>query len=113
MGGAGCVSVTANVVPALCAALQAAWAARDLDRFAELRDALAPLSDALFAETNPVPVKAALARLGLCGDALRLPLTRVTEATRVRLAGTIGDLAPLEEACARAAAPHVRPLAAA
>jgi 4-hydroxy-tetrahydrodipicolinate synthase len=113
MGGAGCVSVTANVVPALCAALQAAWAARDLDRFAELRDALAPLSDVLFAETNPVPVKAALARLGLCGDALRLPLTRATEATRVRLAGTMGDLAPLEAACARAAAPHVHPLAAA
>ena len=63
MGGIGCISVTANVAPALCALLHAAWANGDLARFAELRDLLDPLHAALFLESNPVPVTAALARL--------------------------------------------------
>lgn len=104
MGGAGCVSVTANVAPGLCAALQAAWAARDLDRLGELRDALAPLSDALSAETNPIPVKAALALLGLCDETPRLPLTRAAEATVARLVRAMAWVTPLEEAQGRAPA---------
>ena len=113
MGGAGCVSVTANVAPALCAALQASWAAGDLDRFAEIRDLLAPLHEALFAETNPVPVKAALELLGLCDAAPRLPLTRATEATRARLARILGRVAPLEDECRTPPpGPAARPLGA-
>jgi 4-hydroxy-tetrahydrodipicolinate synthase len=102
MGGVGCVSVTANVFPALCAALQNAWAAGDLDRLAELRDALAPLNAALFTETNPVPIKAALALLKLCESAVRLPLTRATEATSVQIARAMAAVTPLEETHARA-----------
>lgn len=82
MGGAGCVSVTANVAPALCAALHAAWDRRDIATFAATRDLLDPLHRALFAESNPIPVKAALELLELCSSAVRLPLTRATPATR-------------------------------
>ena len=75
-GGDGCISVTANVMPGLCAHMHAAWVDGNLDRFAELRDALAPLHEALFAETNPIPVKAALELLGLC-DAHARPRSAV------------------------------------
>ena len=74
MGGQGCISVTANVTPALCAGLHASWKTGDLAGFARIRDLLAPLNEALFLESNPIPVKAALARLGLCSAELRLPL---------------------------------------
>jgi 4-hydroxy-tetrahydrodipicolinate synthase len=81
MGGAGCISVTANLLPALCARLHKAWDDGDLALFGALRDRLAPLHRALFAETNPMPVKLALASLGLCDDAPRLPLCRASQAT--------------------------------
>lgn len=102
MGGVGCVSVTANVVPALCVALQHAFAEQDMALAATLREALAPLDAALFAETNPVPVKAALGLMKLCDPAPRLPLTRATDQTLVRLARVLGDLMPVEETRARA-----------
>jgi 4-hydroxy-tetrahydrodipicolinate synthase len=92
MGGAGCISVTANVVPALCAALQHAWSEQNLDRAAEIRDRLAPLDAALFCEANPIPVKAALGLLQLCDSVPRLPLIRAAEATCVRLARTMADV---------------------
>lgn len=84
-GGHGCISVTANLVPDLCAALHTAWDRVDIDAFARLRDRLAPLHDALFTESNPVPLKAALCLLGLGSADVRLPLTRASEATRWRL----------------------------
>ena len=74
-GSEGCISVTANVAPAACAALHRAWAANDLVRFQHLRGGLETLAAALFVETNPIPVKWALGRLGLIQDSLRLPLT--------------------------------------
>lgn len=85
MGGTGCISVTANVTPALCALLQRAWDNADLARFASVRDLLRPLHAALFAESNPIPVKAALSSLGLCTSEVRLPLTNATPATQERL----------------------------
>jgi 4-hydroxy-tetrahydrodipicolinate synthase len=85
MGGAGCISVTANVAPALCTLLHRSWDNGDLVRFATLRDVLDPLHTALFNESNPIPVKSALASLGLCTDELRLPLTRASLATQERL----------------------------
>lgn len=74
-GSQGCISVSANVAPALCAALHLAWADNDFARFQYLRDLLDILAAAMFVETNPIPVKWALARLGLIEDELRLPLT--------------------------------------
>ncbi|HET6307035.1 MAG TPA: 4-hydroxy-tetrahydrodipicolinate synthase [Rhodopila sp.] len=96
-GGHGCISVTANVTPALCAALQAAWDSGDLTSFGRWRDLLAPLHDALFAETNPVPLKAALEILGLATGEVRLPLLRAAEATKDRLAAILGQVMGHEE----------------
>ena len=100
MGGSGCVSVTANVAPALCAALHRAWDNAELGRFATLRELLDPLHAALFAESNPIPLKAALASLGLCTGQLRLPLTRATPATQERLLRVMGPIIQAEEYCA-------------
>lgn len=82
MGGHGCISVTANVAPDLCARMQDSWRTGDLKTFATLRDRLAPLHRALFLETSPAPVKYALSRLGLCAETLRLPLVPPGPATR-------------------------------
>ena len=101
MGGHGCISVTANVAPALCAAMHAAWAAGDLARFSELRDLLSPLHAALFVESNPIPLKAALSALGLCANEVRLPLTRATPATEETLRKALPAVQHAEEQAAR------------
>jgi 4-hydroxy-tetrahydrodipicolinate synthase len=81
-GGHGCISVTANVAPRLCADMHAAWDAADLKRMAEIRDRLTPLHRALFLESSPAPVKYAAHLLGLCEDTVRLPLVSPADATR-------------------------------
>lgn len=81
-GGHGCISVTANVAPALCAEFQNACLAGNFRRALEIQDLLLPLHEALFLETNPAPVKYAAERLGLCRSEVRLPLVPVSEATR-------------------------------
>lgn len=96
-GGHGCISVTANLVPALCHLMHRAWDAEDLRTFARVRDQLAPLSDALFLESNPIPVKAALTMLGLVSGELRLPLTRASADTCDRLADLLAALTALED----------------
>jgi 4-hydroxy-tetrahydrodipicolinate synthase len=97
MGGIGCISVTANVAPALCALLHRAWDNGDMARFAGLRNLLDPLHAVLFKESNPIPVKAALASLGLCSDEVRLPLTRATPATQQRLLAVMPTVTLAEE----------------
>jgi 4-hydroxy-tetrahydrodipicolinate synthase len=101
MGGIGCISVSANVVPALCALMHRAWDDGDLSRFATLRDLLDPLHAVLFRESNPIPVKAALASLGLCSDEMRLPLTRASLATQERLLALMQPVVLAEEHAAR------------
>ncbi len=73
-GGVGCISVTANIAPALCSAMQTAWAKGDLKEAFRLRDVLSPLHDSMFVETSPAPVKFAASLLGLGTDEVRLPL---------------------------------------
>jgi 4-hydroxy-tetrahydrodipicolinate synthase len=99
-GGHGCISVTANLTPSLCALLHASWDRRDLLSFSRTLDLLAPLSDALFAESNPVPLKAALAMLNLARDDVRLPLLRATKTTTDRLADILARIMNMEEAVA-------------
>lgn len=106
MGGIGCISVTANVAPTLCALLHRAWDNGALERFAVLRDLLDPLHAALFKESNPIPVKAALASLGLCTDEMRLPLTRAALATQELLLAVMPEVMLAEEHAA-----HTRPYA--
>jgi 4-hydroxy-tetrahydrodipicolinate synthase len=74
-GGHGNVSVTANVAPKLMHELCVAAMAGDTRRAMEIQNQLLPLHRALFVESNPIPVKWAAHRMGLCGAALRLPLT--------------------------------------
>jgi 4-hydroxy-tetrahydrodipicolinate synthase len=88
-GGHGCISVTANVAPRLCAELQEAWQRRDLDAVARLRDRLTPLNTALFMETSPAPVKYAASLLGLCSAETRLPLCEVTDDTKAQVRATM------------------------
>jgi 4-hydroxy-tetrahydrodipicolinate synthase len=82
VGAAGVVSVVANVAPKETAAMCAAALAGDFKKARRLHRALFPLVKALFVETNPIPVKAALEMMGLCGGAPRLPLTALTAANR-------------------------------
>ena len=85
MGGAGCISVTANVAPALCAEFQAACARGDFSAALNLQDRLYPLHDALFADASPGPTKYALERLGKMGPMTRLPITPPSDAARARV----------------------------
>jgi 4-hydroxy-tetrahydrodipicolinate synthase len=84
-GGHGCISVTANVAPALCAQFQNACLAGDFSAALAIQDRLMPLHDALFVETSPGPVKYAASLMGKCDESLRLPLAPVGEATRERV----------------------------
>lgn len=84
-GGHGCISVTANVAPRLCAAFQNACLAGDYAKALEIQDKLFPLHQALFVEPNPAPSKAALALLGRMADEVRLPMVAASPATRETL----------------------------
>ena len=75
MGGHGCISVTANIAPALCAAFQAACKRGDYAAALVLQDRLFPLHAALFSDASPGPVKYALAKVGRMREELRLPMT--------------------------------------
>jgi len=88
-GGVGCISVTANVAPALCSEFQNATLAGNFARALELQDRLMPLHHALFLEPSPSPVKYAASLLGICRDELRLPLVPVTEPTREKVRGAM------------------------
>ena len=81
-GGVGCISVTANVAPALCSALQSACLAGDYAKALEIQDRLMPLHQAVFTEPGLVGVKFAMSELGLCSDEVRLPLTPLTDGTK-------------------------------
>jgi 4-hydroxy-tetrahydrodipicolinate synthase len=86
VGASGLVSVLANVLPAEAKRLvDLALAGRRAEAIAQ-HQALLPLMDALFLESNPIPTKAALALKGICSDTLRLPLVAASAATRARLA---------------------------
>ena len=100
-GGDGCISVTANVAPALCAALHRACDDQLTGDIEWYDQVLAPLHAALFLEANPVPLKRALCRLGLMGDSLRLPLTPLSPEFDMKLGQALDAIAPVEEKEAR------------
>ncbi|MFC2969944.1 4-hydroxy-tetrahydrodipicolinate synthase [Acidimangrovimonas pyrenivorans] len=84
-GGVGCISVTANVAPRLCAEFQAATLAGDYGKALEYQDRLMPLHTAIFLEPGVAGAKYGLSKLGLCEDEVRLPLVGVTDATKARI----------------------------
>jgi 4-hydroxy-tetrahydrodipicolinate synthase len=92
VGGRGAISTTSNIAPKEVCALVAAARGGDFPRALEIHQRLMPLFDALFCETNPIPLKAAMALLGWIGDEIRLPLTKLSEANRERLQLTLKEL---------------------
>ena len=84
-GGQGCISVTANVAPALCSEFQLACLGGNFKRALEIQDRLMPLHDALFVESNPGPVKYAASKLGLCNGETRLPLAPLAPASKKKV----------------------------
>jgi len=85
LGGHGIISVVSNVAPADVAALIDAFAAGDMKKAKELHYKLTPLVKSLFIETNPAPVKAALAMMGKIEDEIRLPLAKLSDANYEKL----------------------------
>jgi 4-hydroxy-tetrahydrodipicolinate synthase len=81
-GGHGCISVSANVAPKLCAEFQNACMRGDFQTALTLQDRLMPIHDAMFVEPSPAPVKYACSLLGHCTDEVRLPLVPATEGAR-------------------------------
>jgi 4-hydroxy-tetrahydrodipicolinate synthase len=82
-GGHGCISVTSNVAPRLCAEFHDACLKGDYATALKLHDKLMPLHTALFIETNPAPAKYALSVLDKCSDTVRLPMVRLAEKTKI------------------------------
>ncbi|MCF6301645.1 MAG: 4-hydroxy-tetrahydrodipicolinate synthase [Devosiaceae bacterium] len=81
-GGRGCISVTSNVAPALCAQFQANCTQGDYAAALKIQDKLAPLHQALFVEPNPSGVKYAAEKLGLCAAETRLPMVELSDETK-------------------------------
>jgi 4-hydroxy-tetrahydrodipicolinate synthase len=92
VGGRGVISTSANVAPAEMVEMVKAFLAGDLPRARALHLRLLPLFSALFCETNPIPVKAAVAEMGRIGDEIRLPLTEITQPNRERLKVVLKEL---------------------
>lgn len=100
-GGNGCISVTSNVAPRLCAEFQNACLSGNWKRALELQDILMPLHDALFVETNPAPVKFAAWLLGVIeSPECRLPLAPVTDATKATVEAALVSAGLLKQRAA-------------
>jgi 4-hydroxy-tetrahydrodipicolinate synthase len=84
-GGDGCISVTANVAPALCSEMHEAWQRGDIATVRRINERLIPLHDALFAETSPAPVKYAASLLGRCTPEVRQPLWQTAPETQEKV----------------------------
>lgn len=84
-GGTGCISVTANVAPKLCAEFQQATLAGDYRKALEYQDRLMPLHEAIFLEPGLAGAKYGLSLLGRCTEDVRLPLVGLTDATKARI----------------------------
>jgi 4-hydroxy-tetrahydrodipicolinate synthase len=84
-GGVGCISVSANVAPRLCADMHEAWERGDVAGAMAIQERLLPVHDAMFCETSPGPVKYAAHLLGKCEETCRLPLAPVAEANKAKV----------------------------
>jgi len=84
-GGIGCISVTANVAPRLCAEFQAATLVGDYAKALDYQDKLMPLHEAIFMEPGLVGAKYGLSKLGLCSEEVRSPLTGLEDSTKAAI----------------------------
>ena len=102
-GGVGCISVTANIAPKLCASLHDTWFKGDVKKALAIHDKLMPLHLAMFCETSPGPVKYAASLLGYCRPELRLPLVEPTDASKAYIRTVMESLGILETALSHTA----------
>ena len=109
-GGNGCISVTSNVAPSLCRSMFLACKQGQMVRAQRLSGEIAPLTSALFRETNPVPLKYALSLLDLMSPKVRLPLVESNEQTKAELAVVMAQICDVnpEHIIARVPAPTHR-----
>jgi 4-hydroxy-tetrahydrodipicolinate synthase len=91
LGAKGVISVLSNILPGPMAELCGSWENGDPERALELHSEMFPLMRALFVETNPIPIKAAMAKLGLCREELRLPLVPISADARKKLYMAMND----------------------
>ena len=84
-GGHGCISVSSNVAPGLCAQLHDAWAQGAMDRVEQLRDQLMPIHNAMFCEPSPAPAKFGASLLGKAQPTTRLPIVGLTDAGKAQV----------------------------
>lgn len=92
MGGNGVISVTANIAPKLVSSLQQATSTNNYQEALKIQDQLTNLHQALFSETNPIPVKYAASLLGLCSNEIRLPLSQPSLAAQEKVKARLQDL---------------------
>ena len=92
MGGRGCISVTANIAPELCAQMQNACLAGDYETAISIQDKLAPLHDALFQDVSPAPAKYAMSLMGLCNEDLRMPLAPASDSAKAAIKSALKGL---------------------
>ncbi|MEO1135823.1 MAG: 4-hydroxy-tetrahydrodipicolinate synthase, partial [Pseudomonadota bacterium] len=92
MGGVGCISVSSNVAPEICAHMQQACLDDDYVTARALQDRLTGLHDALFSDASPGPTKYALSLMGLCTDELRLPLVEPSDASKAKVRVALEEL---------------------
>jgi len=91
-GGDGCISVTANIAPRLCADMHEAWASGRVDDAIAIQDQLLPLHDAMFCEPSPGPVKYGASLLGFSSPFCRQPLAPITQAAEQRVRDAMLEL---------------------
>jgi 4-hydroxy-tetrahydrodipicolinate synthase len=89
VGAQGVISVSSNVIPREVSQMVSAFARRDVKKASQLHAKFYPVFKDLFLETNPVPVKAALAMMGLIAEEYRLPLVKMSDANREKLRKTL------------------------
>ncbi len=92
MGGTGVISVTSNIAPKMVSDLQKACEEGDYKKALELQDKLTNLHNAMFCETNPIPIKYAASLLGLCSPEMRLPLVLPSSSAKERIANEMRKL---------------------
>lgn len=85
LGAHGTISVTANVIPDICAALYKAWEDRDIEKFSRLRDKIADLHDLMFIEPSPGPVKYALSLMGIMAEDVRSPVETISDTSKAKI----------------------------
>ncbi|MBL6785335.1 MAG: 4-hydroxy-tetrahydrodipicolinate synthase [Rickettsiales bacterium] len=88
-GGNGIISVTSNILPNIVADVFKNWSEGNLDEAKKLQESLKELNSALFCETNPIPIKFAMAKTGFCSDEIRLPLTSPSKEAQTKILNAI------------------------